>query len=174
GVFLEVFPEAIAQGVFGRDTGFRTLGERRLRGLRTVLGMKDGCKTGSVADFGEIHIEIKIEPCGGIEAHQENAFAVLRHYRPRVEDLPGHFVPELIPQHVEDDTHRAAPIMTHEVLDVLQKERAGPVNPEDLRYVKEESALSLIRKPVRPSQGILLGNAGDGERLTRKSGQQYV
>ena len=46
-----------------------------------------------------------------------------------------------------------------------------PVVGDDLRDVEEQRALRVAQEAVWPAERILLGDAGDRERLARKPGQ---
>ena len=45
---------------------------------------------------------------------------------------------------------------------------------DDPRHIEEQRALGFVLKSVRTAERVLLGNAGDRERLTGEAGQQNV
>ena len=64
--------------------------------------------------------------------------------------------------------------MTLEVPDILKHEGQGPARFEDPANIEEERSLRFARKPMCSPQSILLGYAGDRERLARESCDQNV
>ena len=108
------------------------------------------------------------------EADDENALAVLRHKRLRVDHAKIDVVAKLLRQNVVDDLERLPAIMIDEVLHVLEEKRFRPVMLDDARNVEKQRSLGLARKTVRTVQRVLLRDAGDGKRLAGKPGEQHV
>lgn len=66
------------------------------------------------------------------------------------------FIPKFIAKHVLDRCKRAPLVVSLKVLDVLQEKGVRSMMRDDLGKVKEEGALGIAEKAVRPSQGVLL------------------
>src|SRR5690349_14101238 len=64
--------------------------------------------------------------------------------------------------------------MIDEVLDVLQEKRLGLVMPDNTGHIEEKRSLDFASEPMRPLQGIFLGDSCNRERLARKTREQHV
>lgn len=126
GIIAQVFPEMIGKRVFRIGISFKDAAE--LRALRRKF------REGEVAPFAE--------------ADHENALAVLRDDRFRVDDLVINVVAERLFQGVADDLKGAALIVPFEILDVLEDECGGLLVFEDVRDFKEQVALLHIFEAV--------------------------
>jgi hypothetical protein len=69
---------------------------------------------------------------------------------------------------------RLALVVRLQILDVLEQKRAWLLFIDDSGNVKEQCSLGLVRESVLVSKGILLGDPGNRERLTREAGQQEI
>jgi hypothetical protein len=83
-------------------------------------------------------------------------------------------IPKFIPQDIDDCGKSLPLVMTGEVFDILQKERARLLAVDDPRYIEEQGALCFVGETMGAAEGVLLRNARDGEWLARKTGKQNV
>ena len=83
-------------------------------------------------------------------------------------------VTEVVLQHVHDCRKRPTLVMAPQVPDILQQKHLGLVVLDDLGNIVEERALCIVEEPVRPAESVLLGNAGQRERLARKAGKKHI
>ena len=65
-------------------------------------------------------------------------------------------------------------VMRLKIAHVLQQEGPRALLLDDAGDIEEERPLSRVEKAVRAAQRILLGDAGDAERLAREAGDQHV
>ncbi len=108
------------------------------------------------------------------KSDDKNALSMLRDEVLRVDHLIVNRVAELLFEHVTDHPKGVALVVTDEVLDVLEKERARPLRLKDAGHVEEQRSLRLAREAMRPSEGVFLRHPGDRERLARKPSEQHV
>ena len=116
----------------------------------------------------------EFKPAPFLEADEEDAFAVLRHDAPRINDLIINRVAKILGQGVVDDLKRAALVVAAEVLHVLQHERRGSVIINDVGQREEEVALFLVLEAVLVAEAQFLGDARDAKGLAGKAGAQDV
>ena len=117
---------------------------------------------------------IEAESHRAAKAHHEDALAVLGHEVLGVEDAVVHVVAQLLFEHLANDLEGVALVVAFQVLNVLKQDGVRPVVLDDARHVKEKGALRLAGKAVGFPQRVLLGHAGNRERLAREASQQDV
>ncbi len=149
-VVLEVGPEMVGERVF--RVGFR---------------FEDAAELGAVG--GELR-ELEIPPLA--EADDEDAFAVLGDDALRVDDLVIDGVAERFGEGAVDDLEGLAAVVALEVLDVLQDERGGAVEVEDVGDGEEKVALLHVLEAVLAAEAQLLRHTGDAEGLAGKPPQR--
>ena len=108
-------------------------------------------------------------------ARDENTLAVLRNPWFCVEDPDVDAVAEFFLQRRTNDTKRVAFVMTPQVLDVLKEKRRRPMLLDNSSNVEEQRSLCLASEAMWSAECILLGDASNRKRLTRKTcGQQMM
>ena len=116
--------------------------------------------------------ELEITPL--TKANKKDALPVLWNHAAGVDDCVIDGVTKCFREHAVDDVECSAAIVAFQVLNVLQHECGGPVEVEDVGDGEEEVALLQVIEAVLAAEAQLLRNAGNAERLTRKSGAEDV
>ncbi|MNZ88641.1 hypothetical protein D3C78_1075370 [compost metagenome] len=171
GVGLQVVPELFGQGVPLRDRGRVTFGEGGFGLLVAIFRVQDVAQYRRF--FGENQL-VEVERHVLAEAHDEDAFAVLGHPVLRVDNPVVDVITQLVPQGFHDGLEGAALVVPLQVLHVLQQESSRAVVRDDTGHVEEQGALRLVLEAVGAAQRVLLGHAGNRERLAGEAGHQHV
>jgi hypothetical protein len=99
---------------------------------------------------------------------------VLRHEVRAVNQAVMDVVAKFLGQRMQDDLECVAPVMRHEVLDILQQEGPWALRGDYAGNVEEKRPLRFILETVGAAQLVLAGNAGAGKGLAGKAAQQHV
>ena len=83
-------------------------------------------------------------------------------------------VAQVLFQGVHDHLEGSSSVVIDQVLHILQEEESRAAMSKDAHNVKEKSALGFATEAMWLVEGVLLGNAGEGERLARKPGKQHI
>src|SRR5665213_1972404 len=174
GIGLEIVPKLVAQDILFEDFPARIEIPAPIGiGLRPGFAMQYGAQTGRIRAVRQRH-GVPVELRGLAEAHNQNSFAMLRDEVSAVDNPDRNAVAKLIFENVPDYRKSVPAIVREQVLDIFEKERAGPLAGEDSGDIEEKRALRLAFEAMRPAKCILLGYAGEAERLAGKPGQQNV
>ena len=98
---------------------------------------------------------------------------MLGHEVPAVDNSRIKVVTQIL-QSVSNDSERLLLVVRDQILDVLEEKRARPFSSYDSRDIEEQRSLGFAQESVRASQGILLRDAGNAERLAGETGEQDV
>ena len=171
-VSLQILPELIAERVLVTDPCIAAYGEMTFRRFRPVFRVQHIAHAAPCP--ARQHQIIIGKPGVLTEANHHDPFAVLGHEIGGINDPGVQRIAQLFGQLAPDHVKRAALVMAFEVLDVLQQERRRAVVHQNTQHVEEQRALGFILKSVQPPEGILLGHARDGKRLTGEACDQYI
>ena len=83
-------------------------------------------------------------------------------------------VTELVLEDLHDDVERSAPVVTDQILHVLEQERLRALLVQDACNLEEERALRLVFEARSATKGALLGHTRKRERLAWKASEQHV
>jgi len=108
------------------------------------------------------------------EADQKDAFPVLRHNAPRVNNPVVHLVAQRIGQRVVNDLKRAALVMADQMLHVFQNESGGAMVLDGIGNGEKEVALFFVLETVFLAQAQLLGDARDAEGLAGEAAIENI
>src|SRR5690625_842554 len=120
--------------------------------------MKNCAEFGAVVYIWEVQ-SVPVECLPIAEADDKDSFAVLGNKRLGVDDARGHRISKLIPESPQNDLKSSSPIMTPQILNVLQQEGSRAFGSNNPRDIKKQCSLSFIKKAVQPTQTVLLANS---------------
>ncbi len=164
-ITIEVLPQHRRQDIFRLDHRVQQLRQRHSLCRETF------------ADITQSKIGFQIQIA--TKTHQHDAFTVLRQEMFAVDDFRivrpvifciSHVIAQFV-QRLHDDAERFTLVVTFQVFDVFEHKHRRTTRVDNAHHIKEQRALGIAGKTVRPPERVLFRYASQRKWLTRETGQ---